>query len=147
MSGGKGGGSRLSQPRPSKPRKPRTRDNWGRKRKQPPRKAKQKSQKGGKLDIQKWLSKTGLAFHWPGYHYMGPGTNLKKRLARGDKGINRLDNIAMHHDIDHSKAKNLRAKHAADRKMIRAIEKLPGKKTWTEKIVKNIMKGKLALKM
>ena len=78
---------------------------------------------------------------------MGPGTNLKKRLARGDKGVNRLDNIAMHHDIAYSKAKNLRDKHAADKKMVRAIQKLPGKKTLTEKIVKNIMKGKLALKL
>ena len=78
---------------------------------------------------------------------MGPGTNLKKRLARGDKGINRLDRIAMHHDIDYSKAKNLHHKHAADRKMVKAIQKLPGKKTWTEKIVKNIVKGKLALKL
>ena len=97
--------------------------------------------------MQKMLNKTGIEFHWPGYHYMGPGTKLEKRLARGDKGVNRLDNIAMHHEIDYSKAKTLKAKHAADRKMIKAIEKLPGKKTWTEKIVKNIMKGKLALKM
>ena len=97
--------------------------------------------------MQKWLGKTGIEFHWPGYNYMGPGTNLKKRLARGDKGVNRLDNIAMQHDIDYSKAKNLKAKHAADRRMIRAIEKLPGKKGMTEKIVKNIMKAKVKLKL
>ena len=36
--------------------------------------------KGGALDIQKALAKTGLEFHWPGYQYMGPGTHLEKRL-------------------------------------------------------------------
>ena len=65
------------------------------------------SQLGRGVDIQKRLGKTGIEFHWPGYQYMGPGTKLKKRLARGDPGINRLDQLAKQHDIDYSKAKNL----------------------------------------
>ena len=53
-----------------------------------------RSQRGGKLfDVQKLLTKTGMELHWPGYHYMGPGTHLEKRLARGDPGINRLDPV------------------------------------------------------
>jgi len=76
------------------------------------------------LDIQKWLGKIGIEFHWPGYQYMGPGTKLKKRLKRGDPGINRLDKIAKQHDIDYSKAKNLRDKWKADTKMIESISKL-----------------------
>ena len=64
--------------------------------------------KGGALDIQKVLAKTGLEFHWPGYQYMGPGTHLEKRLKRGDPGMNRLDKIAKQHDIDYSKARNLK---------------------------------------
>ena len=92
--------------------------------------------KGRGLDVQKALAKTGIEFHWPGYQYMGPGTHLEKRLKRGDPGINRLDRISKQHDIDYSKAKNLRDKHAADRKMIKAIDNLKGKKTKTEKIVK-----------
>ena len=63
---------------------------------------KQRRQRGKGLDIQKWLGKTGIEFHWPGYQYMGPGTKLKKRLARGDPGINRLDKIAKQHDIDYA---------------------------------------------
>ena len=55
---------------------------------------------GRGLDVQKWLAKTGIEFHWPGYQYMGPGTHLEKRLKRGDPGINRLDRIAKQHDID-----------------------------------------------
>ena len=78
-----------------------------------------------------------MEFHWPGYQYMGPGTHLEKRLARGDPGINRLDRIAKTHDIDYGKAKNLKDKWAADSKMIAKIDKLPGRKTLTERIVKN----------
>ena len=48
-------------------------------------------QRGRGVDIQKWLGKTGVEFHWPGYQYMGPGTHLQKRLKRGDPGINRLE--------------------------------------------------------
>ncbi|KAL9986218.1 hypothetical protein ACROYT_G000327 [Oculina patagonica] len=73
---------------------------------------------------------------------MGPGTKLAKRLKRGDPGINRLDKIAKQHDIDYSHAKNLRDKWKADEKMIKAINKLPGSKTMTERIVKRIMQAK-----
>ena len=87
-----------------------------------------RSQRGGKLfDVQKLLNKTGMEFHWPRYQYMGPRTHLKKRLARGDPGINRLDRIAKAHDIDY--------------------DQVPGRKTLTEHIVKNIMKAKLRLGM
>ena len=77
---------------------------------------------------------------------MGPGTHLKKRLKRGDPGINRLDKIAKQHDIDYSQAKNLQDKWKADAKMVKAIIHLPGKKTWTEAIVKRIMQAKQKLK-
>ena len=40
----------------------------------------------------------------------GPGTKLKKRLARGDLGINRLDKIGKQPDIDYARAKNLQDK-------------------------------------
>ena len=104
-------------------------------------------QRGRGVDIQKWLGKTGIEFHWPGYQFMGPGTKLAKRLKRGDPGINRLDKIAKQHDIDYSKAKNLRDKWKADTKMIKAIDKLPGSKKMTEKIVKRIMQAKKKLKL
>ena len=106
---------------------------------------KRRRQRGGKLDVQKALSKTGIEFHWPGYQYMGPGTHLEKRLKRGDPGINRLDCIAKRHDIHYSRAKSLKDKHKADRVMIQSIDRLHGRKTKTERIVKNIMKGKVKL--
>ena len=111
------------------------------------RRRRNRKQRGGSFDIQKLLGKTGIEFHWPGYQFMGPGTHLKKRLARGDKGINRLDRIARQHDIDYSRAKSLQDKWKADAKMISTIDKLPGKKTFTERVVKKIMQAKKRLKL
>ena len=37
----------------------------------------QSMRKGGAIDIQKALSKTGIEFHWPGYQYLGPGTKFE----------------------------------------------------------------------
>ena len=78
---------------------------------------------------------------------MGPATHLKKRLARGDPGINRLDRLAKQHVIDYPKAKNLRDKWKADAKIIKGIENLPGRKTITERIVKRIMQAKKRFKL
>ena len=108
---------------------------------------KRPAQRGRGIDIQKWLRKTGIEFHWPGYQLMGPGTHLEKRLKRGDKGINRLDRIARQHDIDYSHANNLQDKWQADSKMIKAIDRLPRKKTMTERVVKKIMRAKKRLKL
>ena len=104
-------------------------------------------QRGGKFDLQKAIEKTGIEFHLPGFNYAGPGIHLQKRLKLGEKGINRLDEIAKMHDIAYSKAKTLQDKWKADDVMIKAITKLPGKKTNTERVVKKIMQAKRKLKL
>ena len=106
-----------------------------------------RKQRGRGVDIQKLLSKTGIEYHVPGYQYLGPGTKLNKRLARRDPGKNRLDRIAKQHDIDYARAKNLQDKWRADAKMIESINKLPGKKTLTEKVIRRIMKDKKRMKL
>ena len=73
---------------------------------------------------------------------MGPGTHLKKRLAWRDPGINRLDRIAKAHNIDSDKAKTLKDKWVADRKMIAKIDQLPGRKSLTERIVRRLKIGR-----
>ena len=113
-------------------------------RKRPQRK---RGQRGTGLDIQKLIEKTGKEFHWPKMNYLGPGTRLQERLKKGHRGVNRLDELAKIHDLDYSKAKNLQDKWKADDKMIRAISKLPGKKTKQERIVKKIMQAKRKLKL
>ena len=80
-------------------------------RKRPQKKRKQ-SQRGAALDIQKLIEKTGKEFHWPKMNYLGPGTRLKERVRRGDRGVNRLDELAKIYDIDYSKAKNLNTTRA-----------------------------------
>ena len=75
------------------------------------------------------MAKTVIEFHWPSYQHMGPRTESKKRFKRGDPGINRLDKIAKHHDIDYSHPKNQRDKWKGEEKMIKAIDKLPGSRT------------------
>lgn len=79
---------------------------------------------GSGVDIQKWSNRTGIEFHWPGYQFMGPGTHLKKRLARDDKAINRLVRTARSHDIEYRRAKSLREKHVAYKRKIEAINAL-----------------------
>lgn len=85
-------------------------------RKRPERQKRKCQQRGGRFDIQKWISKLGIEFHTPGYQYLGPGTLLGKWLKRGNLGINRLDRIARQHEIDYGKAKNIRDKWKADEK-------------------------------
>ena len=66
-----------------------------------------------------WLNRAinALPFelHIPGYQFCGPGTRLKKRLARGDAGINPLDAACREHDIAYSRSRDLVDRHAADR--------------------------------
>ena len=93
-----------------------------------PQKKRKRGQRGAALDIQKLIEKTGKEFHWPKTNYLGPGTQLQQRLKRGDRGVNRLDELAKIHDIDYSKAKSLKDKWKADDKMIRAIKTSQGRK-------------------
>ena len=126
------------------PRRQRQRKQRRTRRRRQPRQ--RRKQRGGRaVDVQKWISKLGVEFYPPGYQYLGPGTKLDKRLKRGDPGKNRLDRIAKQHDIDYSKARNIRDKWKADEKMVKAIDRLPGKKTVMERVAKGIIKTKKRL--
>lgn len=65
--------------------------------------------------INTLIDKLPFELHLPGYQYCGPGTKLEKRLARGDRGINKLDQACRDHDIEYAKNKNLNARHVADK--------------------------------
>lgn len=49
--------------------------------------------------INKAIDHLPFETHIPGYQYCGPGTQLNKRLKRGDPGINPLDRACKEHDI------------------------------------------------
>jgi len=55
--------------------------------------------------------------HLPGYNYCGPYTKLKQRLARGDKGINKLDEACKKHNIFYNDYKDVKARHSADKEL------------------------------
>lgn len=63
--------------------------------------------------------------HIPGYQYCGPGTELQKRLARGDQGINKLDEACKDHDIAYSKIKSSTDRREADKALVaRALPRI-----------------------
>lgn len=56
--------------------------------------------------------------HIPGYQYCGPGTQLEKRLARGDPGVNPLDRACKLHDIAYSTVQNSKGRRQADKNLV-----------------------------
>lgn len=87
--------------------------------------------------------------HLPGYNYCGPGTKLHKRLLRGDRGVNKLDEACMHHDIAYENHTDLPNRHKADLQLLnmakhRLKSKDAGKgeklSSW---LVSKVMKAKL----
>lgn len=99
------------------------------------------------------INKLPIELHLPGYQYCGPGTRLKKRLARGDPGINPLDRACKQHDISYSLHKDIGERHKADKVLedsawerVRAKDAAFGEKSaaW---MVTNMMKAKRRLGM
>lgn len=99
------------------------------------------------------INKLPVELHIPGYQYCGPGTKLKKRLERGDRGINQLDAACKDHDIAYSQNEDLEHRHQADKVLqekawsrVKASDVGMSEKAaaWT---ITNIMKAKRKLGM
>lgn len=99
------------------------------------------------------INKLPFELHVPGYSFCGPGTRLKKRLARGDRGINQLDEACKEHDIAYSQHQDLQKRHEADRILAaKAWERFRSKDAkFGEKAaalaITGVMKGKTKLGM
>lgn len=65
--------------------------------------------------LNKAIDLLPVELHIPGYNFCGPGTKLEKRLKRGDKGINKLDDACREHDIAYSNPNQNRTE--ADKKL------------------------------
>lgn len=66
--------------------------------------------------VNKAIDLLPVELHLPGgYQYCGPGTKLQKRLARGDPGINKLDQACKQHDIAYSKFGDTKNRSIADK--------------------------------
>ncbi|KAE9530084.1 hypothetical protein AGLY_011546 [Aphis glycines] len=64
--------------------------------------------------INTLINKLPFELHVPGYQYCGPVTNLKNRLARGDKGINPLDSACKEHNIAYDRSNSIDDRNKAD---------------------------------
>lgn len=67
--------------------------------------------------IDKVIDKIPFELHLPNYQYCGPGTNLKKRMERGDPGINPLDAACKVHDIAYNNHKDSKERAVADKNL------------------------------
>lgn len=99
--------------------------------------------------INTLIDKLPIELHLPGYNYCGPGTKLKQRLLRGDKGVNKLDEACKYHDIAYSNYSDLNNRNKADlellnmaKQRLRSNDAGRGEKlaSW---IVSKIMKAKV----
>ena len=54
-------------------------------------------------------------YHLPGYNFCGPGTEVEKRLARGDTPINELDACCLVHDLVYHDTTDTKQRVASDR--------------------------------
>lgn len=63
------------------------------------------------------IDKIPVELHLPSYQYCGPGTKLEERLARGDKGVNKLDAACREHDIAYATHKDSSERYIADKKL------------------------------
>ncbi len=84
--------------------------------------------------------------HLPSHNYTGPGTKLKKRMLRGDKPINKLDEKAMYHDMAYSIFKDKKDRHVFDKKLQKeALEIMTNpNSTYKEKIEAGLVSGIMA---
>lgn len=87
--------------------------------------------------------------HIMGYNYCGPNTNLEKRLACGDPGINELDCACKQHDIAYTESTNLEWRCNADKILIlKAIKRIYAKDSrFGERIVALVVSGLISIKM
>lgn len=97
------------------------------------------------------INKLPFEAHIPGYRFCGPGTRLEKRLKRGDKGVNPLDDACKEHDIAYSKSNKLEDRHQADELLrqkawdrVKSKDAKLGEKA-TAFFVANVMKAKTKL--
>lgn len=72
--------------------------------------------------INSLINKLPFELHLPGYNFCGPGTKLEKRLARGDRGVNSLDEACKKHDLAYTQHKDTTNRHQADRELVKQAQ-------------------------
>lgn len=103
----------------------------------------------GKGLLNSLINNLPFELHLPGYNYCGPGTKLDKRLDRGDKGVNQLDEYCKEHDIAYKNSNNLSDRHSADRLLINKTSELKNSSSasFGEKMASRLVNNILKLKV
>jgi len=89
--------------------------------------------------------------HLVGHSFTGPGTNLNKRLNPDgtpkpwSMPVNRVDEAAYHHDLAYDKHSDTANRNAADKKMIRKLNRISN--SVRERAERAIIKPILATKV
>ena len=98
--------------------------------------------------ITRALSVIPAELHLPGYNFCGPNTKLQKRLARGDKGINPLDDACLEHDKLYASTKDSQKIREADQQLAeRAWQRVKSPTASTgEKVAAMIVTGAMKAK-
>ena len=111
------------------------------------------------IDIHKMIGKLPImpkkGFVLPNMNYCGAYNPLDKQLIYDKNGnilrymqnpTGETDRICSQHDVDYTLAKNLKDKHIADEKMIKAINELPyNQQQYGTFLVKNIIRSRRKL--
>ena len=111
------------------------------------------------IDIHKAIGKLPIipkkGFVLPNMNYCGAYNPLDKQLIYDENGnilryiqkpSGNTDAICAQHDVDYTLSKNLKDKHIADEKMIKAINELPyNQQQYGTFLVKNIIRSKRKL--
>ena len=99
-----------------------------------------RGQKGGRTILDRLLDSGKLPelhyispFTGKKHQFTGPGTKLRQRLKAGtniphewSKPVNRIDELALQHDLDYEKFEKHEDRKKADNRMIEALDKIRG---------------------
>ena len=118
-------------------------------------KMKTKFVKAGSGLFNEAVNKLPFELHLPGHNFTGPGTRLGKRLnpdltpKEWSKPINKVDNVAYHHDLCYTKHQDRKARNEiCDKEMLPELDEIE-KPTLRERldrgIVKNLINTKVKL--
>ena len=69
--------------------------------------------------VNRLIDSVPFEVHLPLHRFAGPGTRLQERLAKGQRGINQLDEACRRHDIAYAQHKDLTHRRAADQVLSR----------------------------
>lgn len=96
-----------------------------------------------------FINNLPFELHFPGYNYCGPGTNLQKKLERGIKGVNLLDEYCKDHDLAYTKYSSLKERHRADLKLMKMAKRRSSAAdaSFGEKIVANLVNKAMLAKV